>query len=117
MKKSFKDFVLQDVGKVFHNENEFADIHIWRGGSSQSPQEVVMIVEDDEMNKTANLEKEHSLVTKDVFFSDKTIRVQVGLIRKPRNGIHVWLDDKPYDVVHSDEDMGELIIKLRANEV
>ncbi|MER2153606.1 MAG: hypothetical protein ABS917_05430 [Solibacillus sp.] len=111
MKKSFKDFVTQDVGKVFFNGDEFADLHVWQG------KEVLMIVEDDENNKSSNLEKEHSLVTKDVYFADKTVRVQAGLISKPRNGARITLDDRLYNVVHSDVDTGMLTIKLQANEV
>lgn len=111
MNKTFKDFVIQDVDKVFFNVREFANLHVWQG------KEILMIVNDEQNNKSTNLEKEHSLVTKDIFFADKTVRVQEGLIRKPKNGVRITLDERLYSVVHSNIDTGILTIKLRANEV
>ena len=103
--KTFKDFLVEDLS-VFFNPEEFAEEHEFEGTS------VLMVVVDDDAEDKQGLVRAHADATDDVYVATKTLYIQEGLVRRPRNKVPIMLDGVKYFVEHTNVSGGILKIVL-----
>ena len=106
---SFKDQLKADVGAVFINPDEFADIHIVDG----IPIQAVVSEATDNPHPLAYAEGV-SLVRKLAHFDAVEFNIAFGGI--PRKGVRLTLDGVRYEVVKASDDDGIYAVTLEANE-
>lgn len=103
---AFKDMVDADIKGVFINQDEFADVHKWNGGSGAS-YEIHAVIDDDVLIRQYSSQYESLGQDSHMLFASVA-----DFIKKPKNGDAVRLDGILYTVDKIEEDMGMYAIFL-----
>lgn len=110
MKKTFKDYLQQDISNVFINTNEFADLHELDGI------QMYILVDEDSFNEfSGTAEQENAM--QGIYQSAITIYVKSSDYKKPEIGDRLKLDDDYYYVTGAYDSAGLLKINLVSNEI
>lgn len=109
-KRTFKDFLLQDVDNVFLNTNEFGDIHKIDGV------EMPVIVDGDGLEDFTARSAEMNNAMEGIYQRIITIYVKATDYEMPVVGKRLKLDDDHYSVTNVSDSAGILKINLVSNE-
>ena len=109
-KKTFKDFILEDLD-VFFDLDEMAEEHELDGEIL-----TIVVTEVNLNNSRTGIAREQLYASQEIYNSVKTVYVKSADFYLPEIGVELTLDGRKYFVEDSSDQQGVIKIVLSANE-